>query len=103
MKNNISKKDYSQMVKKASPNSKLLSNMAKAFLVGGIICIIGQMISDFFKSLGLSKEDISSLTSSSLILIGAFLTGIGVYDNIAKFGMAGTLVPITGFANIVSP
>jgi len=104
MKNNISNKEYSKMVKKASPNSKLFSDMAKAFVVGGVICIIGQLISDGFKKLGLSKEDASAITSVSLIFIGAFLTAIGVYDDIAKVGKAGTLVPITGFANsIVSP
>lgn len=104
MKNNISKKEYSKMVKKASPNSKLFSDMIKAFVVGGAICIIGQLISDGFKKLGLSKEDASAITSVCLIFAGAFLTGIGVYDDIAKIGKAGTLVPITGFANsIVSP
>ena len=104
MKNNISNKEYSQMVKKASPNSELLKDMIKAFIVGGIICIIGQLISDFYKSLDFSKENTASLTSATLIFIGAFLTGIGFYDDIAKIGKAGTLVPITGFANsIVSP
>lgn len=104
MKKNISNKEYSQMVKKASPNSELLKDLVKAFLVGGIICIIGQLISDFYKSLDFSKENAASLTSVTLIFIGAFLTGLGFYDDIAKIGKAGTLVPITGFANsIVSP
>ena len=104
MKNNISNKEYSKMVEMASPDSKLFSDMAKAFVVGGVICVLGQFFSDGFKKLGLSKDDASMLTSVSLIFLGAFLTGIGVYDDIAKFGKAGTLVPITGFANgIVSP
>lgn len=104
MKKNISNKEYSKMVKKASPNSELLKDMVKAFFIGGIICIIGQLISDFFKSLDFSKENVASLTSVTLIFIGAFLTGLGLYDDIAKIGKAGTLVPITGFANsIVSP
>lgn len=104
MKKEISNKAYDAMVKKASPNSKTLKDMACAFLVGGIICVIGQFINIGFSALNLSKENAASLTSASLIFIGAFLTGISVYDDIANFGKAGTLVPITGFANgIVSP
>lgn len=104
MKNNISNKEYDKMVKQASPNSELLKDMVKAFIVGGIICVIGQLITDGYKALNFSKEDASALTSATLIFIGAFLTAISVYDDIAKIGKAGTLVPITGFANgIVSP
>lgn len=104
MKTKISAKEYDTMVKKASPNSKILSDCACAFVAGGIICVIGQLISDGYKAADFSKEDAAALTSATLIFLGAFLTGIGVYDNIAKFGRAGTLVPITGFANsIVSP
>ena len=97
-------KKYRKLVDKKSPPSELLKNMCKAFVVGGFICVIGQVINIFITSKGFSKEDASSLTSATLILIGALLTGIGVYDNIARIGKAGTLVPITGFANsIVSP
>lgn len=104
MKTKISAKEYDTMVKKASPNSKILSDCACAFVAGGIICVIGQLISDGYKAADFSKEDAAALTSATLIFLGAFLTGTGVYDNIAKFGRAGTLVPITGFANsIVSP
>ncbi len=78
--------------------------MCCAFLVGGIICVIGQGLKDGFLSMGLSDKDASVWVSSTLIFIGAFLTGIGVYDKIAVFAGGGTIVPITGFANsIVSP
>lgn len=100
----ISNKEYDSMVKRATPNSALLSDCIKAFLVGGLICVIGQFITEWYLSMGIAKEDSSALTSASLILIGAILTAFGVYDKIANIGKAGTLVPITGFANsIVSP
>ena len=101
---NISNKEYDSMVKKATPNSNLALDCIRAFFVGGIICVIGQLICEGYLALNINKEEASALTSASLILIGALLTGIGVYDKIANFGKAGTLVPITGFANsIVSP
>lgn len=100
----VSKKEYAKLVKEATPNSALGMDMLRAFLVGGTICLIGQLIGDLYISLGVSKEDSSALVSSTLILIGALLTAFGVYDKIANIGKAGTLVPITGFANsIVSP
>ncbi len=100
----VSKKEYAKLVKEATPNSALGMDMLRAFLVGGTICLIGQLIGDLYVSLGVSKEDSSALVSSTLILIGALLTAFGVYDKIANIGKAGTLVPITGFANsIVSP
>lgn len=101
---NISNKEYDAMVKRATPNSKLFSDCTKAFVVGGIICVIGQLITEGYLALDIKKEDASTLTSATLILIGALLTAFGVYDKIAGIGKAGTLVPITGFANsIVSP
>ncbi len=101
---NISNKQYAEMVKKATPNSEIFKDMLKAFLVGGAICIIGQLITDIYMGFDIKKEDASALTSASLIFIGALLTALGVYDKIALIGKAGTLVPITGFANsIVSP
>jgi len=101
---NISNKEYDRMVKKATPNSKIISDCVKAFTVGGLICVVGQLICEGYLALEIKKEDASALTSATLILIGALLTGIGVYDKIANIGKAGTLVPITGFANsIVSP
>lgn len=101
---NVSKKEYATLVKQATPNSKLGMDMLKAFLIGGVICLVGQLIGDFYISFGISKEDSASLVSATMILIGAVLTAFGVYDKIANIGKAGTLVPITGFANsIVSP
>lgn len=101
---NITNEAYGEYVKKKSPNSKVLPNMLKAFVIGGLICCIGQAILDFFTSMGLEEEIASTSTSIILIFLGALLTGLGIYDKIAKVGGAGTLVPITGFANsVVSP
>ena len=100
----ITKDEYTKMVKKASPNSPLFSDCLKAFIVGGLICVIGQLIMELWLAFDLKKDDASMLTSSTMIFLGALLTGLNVYDNIALIGKAGTLVPITGFANsIVSP
>ncbi|MBQ3554478.1 MAG: stage V sporulation protein AC [Clostridia bacterium] len=104
MKNKMTNEQYQKYVDKKTPNSTLLKDVTLAFLVGGLICIIGQAISDGYRGLGLSEELISPATSVSLIFIGALLTGLGLYDKIAKFAGAGTIVPITGFSNsIVSP
>ena len=92
------------MVKKATPNSETFKDALKAFVVGGLICVIGQIILKGYIALDIKKTDASALTSATLILVGALLTAFGVYDKIANIGKAGTLVPITGFANsIVSP
>ena len=100
----ISNKQYDEMVKKASPPSNVIKDCFFAFVIGGIICVIGQILTNLFVSLDIQKTDASALTSITLIFIGALLTGLNVYDNIALYGGAGTLVPITGFANsIVSP
>lgn len=98
----ISKKEYSTIVKNNSPKSKCFVNGTKAFFIGGFICLIGQVLTDCYSMLDLSKDDAKTLTSVTLIFIGILLTAIGVYDKIAKHGGAGTLVPITGFANAVS-
>ena len=98
------KKDYQEYVDKKTPNSPIAFNILKAFVVGGIICLIGQFILDGLKGAGLNEEAAASVTSISLIFIGIFLTAINVYSKIGKFAGAGSLVPITGFANsIVSP
>ena len=98
------KKDYQNYVDKVTPNSKTAFNVFKAFFVGGLICIGGQMILDFWTNQGLSKDDASSATSISLIFIGILLTALNSYNKIGKFAGAGSLIPITGFANsIVSP
>lgn len=92
------------MTKKASPNSRVVINCVKAFLIGGLICTIGQALTNLYMYWQLDKDTARTLTSVTLVFIGGLLTSIGVYDNIAKHGGAGTLVPITGFANsIVSP
>jgi len=100
----MSKEEYGAYVKKVSPNSKLLPNLIKAFAVGGAICCVGQAILGIYTDLGLENELAATSTSISLVFLGALLTGLGVYDDLAKIGGAGTLVPITGFANaVVSP
>lgn len=100
----ITKKQYDQMIKKASPPSKVIRNVIYAFLIGGTICTIGQIVNMCYSFYIQNIEDVSSLTSMTMIFLGALLTGLNIYDDIAKYGGAGTLVPITGFANsIVSP
>ena len=96
------KKEYNDYVKKITPTHSLPLNMAKAFVTGGVICVVGQGILNFFKSTGLDKEAAGSATSLCLVLLSVVLTGFNVYQKLAKFGGAGTLVPITGFANSVA-
>ena len=92
------------MTSLASPDSKTALNCLKAFLVGGLICSLGQALTNLYLLLNLSLADARTLTSVSLVFLGGLLTSIGIYDNIAKHAGAGTLVPITGFANsIVAP
>lgn len=99
-----SKKHYLNYVDQKTPNSKTKSNFFIAFAVGGIICIIGQAISSFFVNSGYGRDISASLTSIILIFLGAFLTAINVYNKLGKVAGAGSIVPITGFANsIVSP
>lgn len=101
---NVSKQEYSELTKKASPNSKSYLTIPSAFGVGGLICVLGQLLLAFYRRLGLTPMDASTLVSITLIGVSALLTGLNVYDNIAKVGGAGSLVPITGFANaVVSP
>ena len=100
----ISKKEYNELVKQKSPNSDIIKDTILAFVIGGVFCTVGQLISFAWENLDLAKDDTSALTSATMIFLGALLTGIGIYDNIARYGGGGTLVPITGFANsIVSP
>ena len=100
-----SKQQYSEMVKQASPNSPVFEELRFAFLFGGFICTIGQVLCQLYQNLGLELKDARAFVSVSLILISAVFTALGWYDNIAKVAGAGTLVPITGFANgsMVSP
>ncbi|WMJ24368.1 stage V sporulation protein AC [Paludicola sp. MB14-C6] len=102
--NQVTSMEYNDIVKKASPNSKSYKNIPFAFLIGGAICVVGQLLMEIYKYLGASKDITSTLASISLVLMSAILTGINVYDDIARIAGAGTLVPITGFANaVVSP
>jgi stage V sporulation protein AC len=98
---NIGKKEYSKFAAAHAPKSHLAADTARAFLIGGLICAVAQGLTTLWKSLGMVKDDASLLTSVALVGTAAFLTAIGVFDNIAKVAGAGTLVPITGFANAV--
>ena len=101
---NMSKQSYQAYVKEISPPSPLGKNMLCAFLVGGAICTVGQFFSNWYTSMDMGKDAASTATSVTMIFLGALLTALNLYDNIAKFGGAGTIIPISGFANsIVSP
>lgn len=100
----MNKEDYKAYVEGRAKKSSCLKNCAFAFLFGGTICVIGQVLKNLYIRLGAIEQSASMLVSVSLIFVAAILTGIGVFDNIAKIAGAGTLVPITGFANaVVSP
>ena len=97
-------KTYKKYADKRARKSDLAGDCAKAFFSGGLICVIGQAAGDIYQALGISEENVKALVPVTLIFIAALLTGLNVFDNIAKFAGAGTLVPITGFANaVVSP
>ncbi len=101
---NISKKQYAKMADKVSPSSKKLKDFCLAFLIGGFICTIGQLLREFYIYLKLPEQVVLSAVPVSIIFIAALLTGLGIFEKIAKHAGAGTLVPITGFANaVVSP
>lgn len=95
-------KEYGEKVKEYTPTHSLPKEMAKAFLVGGIICTIGQAITKVSMNYGMSKEDAGTVCTIVLVLCSVLLTGFNIYPSIAKFGGAGALVPITGFANSVA-
>lgn len=99
---NIDEKNYESYVKKVTPTHSLPLNMAKAFLTGGLICLIGQVITNLARSFGADASDSRTWCSVLLILLSVILTGFGIYPKIGKFGGAGSLVPITGFANSVA-
>ena len=100
---NISGKDYKKYAQARSKKSPCVKNCIKAFCVGGGICLLGQLLTDLWLYLGVEDKDTSgALTSVSLIFIAVLLTGVGVFDKIARFAGGGTLVPITGFANSMS-
>lgn len=96
--------DYKKFSKSKRPKPPLLKNMTMAFVVGGTICVIGQVFLSFFIAKGLTPSQAAGPTSIIMVFFGAFLTGTGVYDKLGKYAGAGSIVPITGFANsIVSP
>lgn len=99
---NITPQAYKEMMDKASPKSNSAVNISYAFFTGGTICLIGQLILSAFKNMGFSAENASTWTSVILVAASALLTGLGWYERIAKHAGAGTLVPITGFANSIS-
>lgn len=98
----IKEKQYQDYVKQHTPVHNVWTNMLKAFLTGGSICTIGQLISNYCKTLGLSEKDCGAWTAIVLVLFSVILTGLNVYSKIANWGGAGALVPITGFANSVA-
>ena len=100
----MTNEEYKQYTERHAPRSPVGKNLLWAFLVGGLICCLGQFLMNLYTSLGLDEESAATAESISLVFLGALLTGLGLYDTIAKRAGAGTLVPITGFANsVVAP
>ena len=98
----MTEEEYGKLVKEMSPNSPIWKDCLNAFWVGGLICVLGQVFMNLYTGLGLEKQDASTAASMSLVVLSALLTGLSVYDNIARHAGAGTLVPITGFANSIA-
>ena len=99
---NLTNQTYAEMVKKASPPSRSIKNIPLAFLIGGAICTLGHFFIQMFKQAGLSDEIAFPAGSITLIFLAILLTGLNVYDKLARHGGGGTLVPITGFANAIA-
>ncbi len=100
----MTKKEYGKYIDQKTPNSPLVKDLFCAFFFGGVICCIGQLVGDGFRTLGVSEEMVAPSVCIVMIFLGALLTGLGLYDRLAKHAGAGTIVPITGFANsVVSP
>lgn len=100
--NQMSKQAYKEFVKEKTPVHNVYANMTKAFVTGGVICVIGQFVMNYCKELGIKEDIAGSWTSLILVLLSVILTGLNIYPSIAKWGGAGALVPITGFANSVA-
>ena len=98
----MTEREYSKLVDEMSPRSPMWRDCLNAFWIGGLICVIGQCFMNWYGSLGLNKEDAGTAASMSLVVLSALLMGLSLYDDIAKHAGAGTLVPITGFANSIS-
>ena len=100
----MSPQEYQQYVKQRAQKSPLVKDVILAFIIGGLICVVGQLIQNGWSAAGLNQEDACTATSCSLVALSALLTGLNLYNKLGRFGGAGTLVPITGFANaVVSP
>ena len=100
----MSPQEYQQYVQEKSPKSPIVKDTVLAFVIGGLICVLGQAIQDGWGAAGLDKEAAGTATSCTLVFLSALLTGLNLYNKIARYGGAGTLVPITGLANaVVSP
>lgn len=97
----MSPQEYEKYVQQRAKKSPLLKDCLFAFLIGGGICVIGQAVTDFYTGLGLEKTDAGTATSITMVALSALLTGLNLYNKLARYGGAGTLVPITGFANAV--
>jgi stage V sporulation protein AC len=93
---------YKDMQRQSAPRSKSYINVPMAFLIGGGICVIGQLLLELYQSLGLEQKEASAWVSVTLVVCSAVLTGFGLYERLARHGGAGTLVPITGFANAIA-
>ena len=98
----MTEKQYNALVKEMSPKSPVGKDCRNAFLIGGLICTLGQVFINIYTGFGMEKQDASTAASMTLVAISALLTGLSLYDNIAKHAGAGTLVPITGFANSIA-
>ena len=98
----MKKKEYKTYVDKMTPNSPIVKDVVFAFLIGGAICTIGQFFFNMYEGFGIKEDCVAMLTSSTMVFLGALFTGFGLYDNLAKYAGAGTIVPITGFANAVA-
>lgn len=98
----MTNKEYDRLVKDISPRSPIGKDCLFAFLIGGLICVIGQVLINGYAALGLAEKDAPTAASMTLVALSALLTGLSLYDDIAKYAGAGTLVPITGFANAVA-
>jgi stage V sporulation protein AC len=98
----MTSKEYEQLSTSLAPKSPILKDCFHAFWIGGLICVLGQIAINIYISFGMEKQDASTAASMSLVVLSALLTGLSLYDDIAKYAGAGTLVPITGFANAIS-
>ena len=98
----MTEKEYSSLVREMMPKSPIVKDCSKAFVIGGLICTLGQVFINLYTYWGLEQQDAATAASISLVALSALLTGFSLYDNLAKHAGAGTLVPITGFANAIA-